>query len=237
VFVIILENTTYGAAMRQPYISSLASQYAFATDYYAISHPSLPNYLALSSGSTWGIYDDGYHRLPEGGIGAELTNAGISWKGYFEGFNGNCFGSPYPYALKHNPFPYYGGACPANIVPMTQLSGDLSGNTPQLSWITPGLCNDGHDCGVATADRWLSRTVPQILASPAWQQNGALFITWDEDNGTTNQVALIVITPSLKGQITRPLNHYSLLATIADELGVPRLGQSQQAAPVIYGVG
>ena len=236
-FVIILENTTYGAAMRQPYIASLASQYAFATDYHAISHPSLPNYLALSSGSTWGIYDDSYHRLPAGGIGTELTNAGISWKAYMEGFNGNCFGSPYPYALKHNPFPYYGGQCPANIVPMTQLGSDLAGNTPQLSWITPGLCNDGHDCGVATADRWLARTVPQIIASQAWQQDGTLFITWDEDNGTTNQVALIVVTPSLRGEIMRTLNHYSVLATVADELGVPRLGQSQQAAPVIYEVG
>ena len=62
-------------------------------------------------------------------------------------------------------------------------------------------------------------------------------ITWDEDNGTTNQVALLVVTPNLKGQITRSLNHYSVLATIADELGVPRLGQSKQAEPVIYGVG
>jgi hypothetical protein len=232
VFVIVLENASASAALRQPYIASLASQYAVATDYHALAHPSLPNYLALTSGSTWGIRDDGYHQLAAGGIGAELTTAGISWKAYMEGFTGNCFRSPYPYALKHNPFAYYGGQCPANVVPMTQLSGDLSGSAPQLSWITPGLCNDGHDCGVAAADRWLAMTVPQIIASPAWQQNGALFITWDEDDGGGNQVALIIVTPTFKGPIATPLDHYSLLATICDELGVARLGASQQAKSI-----
>lgn len=233
VFVIVLENTSASAALRQPYIAGLASQYAVATNYHALAHPSLPNYLGLTSGSTWGIRDDGYHQLPAGGIGTELTTAGISWKAYMEGFTGNCFRSPYPYALKHNPFPYYGGQCPANIVPMTQLSGDLSASTPQLSWITPGLCNDGHDCGVATADRWLARTVPQIIASQAWQQNGALFITWDEDDGGgSNQVALIIVTPTFKGPIATPLNHYSLLATVCDQLGVARLGAAQQATSI-----
>lgn len=225
----MLENTSYQRALAQPYIGSLASQYAIASNYHAIGHPSLPNYLALTAGSTFGIADDGYHPLPATGVAKQLTDAGISWKGYFEGFAGNCFNSPYPYALKHNPFAYYGGRCPANVVPMTQLAADLSGDTPQLAWITPGLCNDGHDCSTLTTDNWLSQVVPQITGSSAWQQNGVLFITWDEGTGSNNQVALLTIAPRLHGEITQPLDHYSLLATIEDALGVPRLGLAKQA--------
>jgi phosphatidylinositol-3-phosphatase len=229
VFVIVLENTSYRLALQQPYIASLAQQYAVATNYSSVANPSLPNYLAMTSGSTWGIRDDLFHQLPAGGLGSQLTSAGITWKAYMEGFTGDCFNSPYPYALKHNPFAYYGGACPANVVPMTDLAADLSGATPQLSWITPGLCNDGHDCGIATADKWLSQTVPQITSSPAWQQDGVLFITWDESSAGDGRVALLVVAPSFRGQISAPLDHFSLLATISDQLGVARLGLAKQA--------
>jgi acid phosphatase len=230
VFVIVLENTSYQEALRQPYIASLARQYAVATNYSAVALPSLPNYLAMTSGSTWGIRDDNFHQLPAGGIGSQLTRAGISWKAYFEGFTGDCFDSPYPYALKHNPFAYYGGACPSNVVPMTELAANLKSGTPYLSWITPGLCNDGHDCGIRTADRWLSTMVPQITSSTAWRKDGVLFITWDESSDQTSQVALLVVTPSLRGRIATPLDHYSLSATISEQLGVPRLGLAQGAA-------
>jgi len=230
VFVIVLENTSYQQALRQPYIASLASRYALATNYTSVANPSLPNYLAMSSGSTWGIGDDAYHQLPAGGVGSQLTRAGISWKAYMEGFTGDCFNSPYPYALKHNPFAYYGGACPANVVPMTDLAPDLKSGTPQLSWITPGLCNDGHDCGVRASDRWLAGVVPQITSSPAWRKDGVLFITWDESSAGDGRVALLVVAPSVRGRITAPLDHYSLSATISEQLGVPRLGDAKQAA-------
>jgi hypothetical protein len=230
VFVIVLENTSYRLALAQPYISSLAGQYAIATNYHDLGSPSLPNYLAMTSGSTWGIQDDAYHRLPATGIGDQLTSAGISWKAYFEGFTGDCFNSPYPYSLKHNPFAYYGGDCPSNVVSMTELAPDLDGNTPQLSWITPGLCNDGHDCGVRTADRWLSQVVPQITSSAAWQEDGVLLITWDESSAGDGRVGLLVLAPNLQGQITTPLDHFSLLATVEDELGVPRLGLAKSAS-------
>ena len=91
------------------------------------------------------------------------------------------------------------------------------------------MCNDGHDCSVRTADRWLSGVVPQITSSTAWQQNGLLLITWDESSAGDGRVALLVVTPTLRGQITTPLDHFSLLATVTDRLGVARLGQSAQA--------
>jgi hypothetical protein len=123
------------------------------------------------------------------------------------------------------------------VVPMTDLTTDLNGSTPQLSWITPGLCNDGHDCGVRTADRWLAQVVPQITGSPAWQQNGVLFITWDESSAGDTRVALLVISPSFRGQIATRLDHYSLLATVSDQLGVPRLGLAQQATSLAQQLG
>ena len=233
VFVIVMENSSYQSSMAQPYLSGLAAQYAEATDYHGVASPSLPNYLVMTSGSTWGIRDDNYHGLPAAGIGVELTDAGIAWKAYMEGFTGDCFNSPYPYALKHNPFAYYGGQCPANIVPLSQLAGDLTAGTPQLSWITPGLCNDGHDCSRRVADQWLAKTVPQILASPAWQDNGVLFITADESDGADDRVPFVIVSPQLSGkQLTQTYDHYSFLATIADDLGVGRPGDSAQANPI-----
>jgi hypothetical protein len=233
IFLIVMENRSYSQAIASSYISSLASQYAVATDYHGVSHPSLPNYLALTSGTTWGIADDGFHALPAGGLGAQLTNAGIEWRAYMEGMTNGCFHSPYPYALKHNPFAYYGSTCPDQVVPFTQFASDLSANTPQFSWITPNLCHDGHDCSTSVADAWLSQTVPAILNSNAWQDGGMLVITWDEGEDSANSVLTLIIRPNpVNHRSAKPYDHYSLLATIEDQLGVPRLGQAAQATPM-----
>ena len=167
-----------------------------ATNYFAVARPSLSNYLAMTSGSTWGITDNGYHELPSAvDLGAQLTRAGISWRAYNEGLTDTgCLRSPYPYALKHNPFAYYGGKCPPNVVPLTALAADLAGDTPRFSWIKPGLCNDGHDCALDVAGAWLEATVSQLLASPAWRPNSLIFIVWEEGNGgDCNLVPLIVV--------------------------------------------
>ena len=233
VFVIVMENRSYSQALAGAYVSQLAAQYGIATDYHGVSHPSLPNYLALTSGTTWGIADDGFHALPAGGLGTQLTNAGIDWRAYMEGMSNGCFHSPYPYALKHNPFAYYGSACPSQVVPFSQFASDMSGSAPRLAWITPDLCHDGHDCSSAVADAWLSHTVPAILASSAWQDNGVLVITWDEGEDTANSVLTVVIRPDpLVHRSSRPYDHYSLLATIEDQLGVARLGMAAQATPI-----
>ena len=233
VFVIVMENRSYSQAISSGYVAQLATQYAVATNYHGVSHPSLPNYLALTSGTTWGIADDGFHALPAGGLGAQLTNAGINWRAYMESMSNGCFHSPYPYALKHNPFAYYGSACPPQVVPFTQFASDISGNTPQFAWITPNLCNDGHDCSSSVADAWLARTVPAILNSTAWQDNGMLVITWDEGEDSANSVLTVIIRPNpVVHRSAKAYDHYSLLATIEDTLGVPRLGQAAQATPM-----
>jgi hypothetical protein len=144
-----------------------------------------------------------------------------------------CMRSPYPYALKHNPFAYYGGECPRNVVSLDELAGDLEGDTPRFVWITPGLCHDGHDCSLAEAGPWLEALVSRIVASTAWREHGVLFIVWDEGDGASNVVPLIVASPDLITRTTDvAYDHYSLLAGIEDLLGVPRLGAAVDARPL-----
>jgi hypothetical protein len=230
VFVIVMENHDYAQALAGRYTSRLAAKYPVATDYHGVSHPSLPNYLALTSGSTWGIADDGFHRLPAGGLGAQLTSARIPWRAYMDGMTNGCYTSPYPYALKHNPFAYYGNGCPSQVVPFTRFAADMKGTVPRFVWITPSMCHDGHDCSTAVADQWLAQTVPQILATPAWQQDGILFITWDEGEDSANHVLTLVIQPdATANRSSEAYNHYSMLATIEDRLGLHRLGLAERA--------
>src|SRR5881628_2013842 len=198
-------STPYG--LLSPTSSPASSAVAVPTDSHAVARPSLPNYLALTSGSTWGITDDGYHSLPAAAdLGAQLTTAGISWRAYMEGMTAeaSCMQSPYPYALKHDPFAYYGGACPPNVVPIEDLDSDLAGATAQFVWITPGLCHDGHDCPIDQAGAWLASVVARITASRAWSERGILFIAWDEgDGGDANLVPLIIATSrGLSGELT-----------------------------------
>jgi acid phosphatase len=120
------------------------------------------------------------------------------------------------------------------VVPFTDLATDLAGNTPRFSWITPDRCHDTHDCRVAVGDQWLQQTVGDITSSAAWKNNGVLVITWDEDDGSaSNHVLTLVLTPGRAHiESANDYNHYSLLATIEDLMGVSRLGQAAQAQPM-----
>jgi len=236
VFLVVMENRSPEEALTGPFTASLAARYGVANNYHAITHPSVPNYLALTSGSTWGVTDDSYHVLPKQDLGTQLTAAGLGWRAYMEGLGvGGCLNSPLPYDPGHNPFAFYGGTCPPNVVPLTDMAGDLIGSTPRFSWITPDRCHDTHDCPVAVGDEWLKQTVGEIMSSAAWKDNGVLFITWDEDDGSaTNRVLTLVVAPgSPHHQSNSPRDHYSLLATVEDAMGVGRLGSAAQAQTLI----
>ena len=235
VFLIVMENHSVDEALGGQYTASLASKYRVAENYHAVSHPSVPNYLALTSGSTWGVQDDSYRVLPTQDLGTQLTNANVSWRAYMEGMTDEgCLDSPVPYDPGHNPFAFYGGECPSNVVPFDSFATDLAGATPRFVWITPDRCHDTHDCSVATGDRWLSQVVPQITRSQAWKSNGVLFITWDEDDSSSdNRVLTLVIEPGKSHKTSsRAYDHYSLLASVEDLLGVGRLGQAAHATPM-----
>lgn len=232
VFLIVMENHSMDDALTGPFTASLAAQYGVAKNYHAITHPSVPNYLALTSGSTWNVTDDGYRVLPAEDLGSELTAAGVTWRAYMEGLtSAGCLESPLPYDPGHNPFAFYGGRCPSNVVPLTSMAPDLAAGAPRFSWIGPDRCHDTHDCPVATGDAWLRQEVTSIMSSNAWRSS-VLFITWDEDGGSgDNHVLTLVLTPDARHRASaRPYTHYSLLATIEDLLGVARLGNARGAA-------
>ncbi len=235
VFVIVMENTSLVNALGSPSIARLASTYALAANYHSVAKPSLPNYLALTSGSTWGVSDDDYRALPAGGIGAQLSAAGVRWRAYMEGLTvAGCIRSPRPYAVKHNPFAYYGGGCPANVVPFEALDVDLAGDTPSFVWITPDLCHDGHDCDLIEAGPWLEGLIARIVASNAWREHGVIFVVWDEgDDAGRELVPLIVVTPGVTARRSgERYDHYSLLATVEDLFRLERLGNAAAARPL-----
>jgi hypothetical protein len=241
-----MENHSYSQIVGNssaPYSNSLANGCGLATNYNAVTHPSLPNYIAATSGSTWGIADDNppsSHPLAVNSIFQQASSAGS----YEESMPSNCdLSSSGSYAVKHNPEAYYTNirtACSSNNVPLgTTSSGAFlnalnSGTLPKFSFVTPNLCNDMHDCSIATGDAWLQSWVPRITASSSYQAgNTVVFITWDEDDGSSgNHVAAIVVspytTPGTKSTVS--FTHYSLLRTTEELLGVPTfLGDAASA--------
>jgi len=250
IFTIVMENHSYGQIIGSgsaPYINSLAAKYGLATNYFAVAHPSLPNYLALTGGSTFGITSDCttcFVSAPN--IAKDRVEAsGRSWKAYMESMPRPCFvGDSYPYMQKHDPFIYFNdirtNATECNkVVPYSTLATDLksAGTTPNYAWITPNMCNDMHDCSVSTGDTWLKNNVPAILNSAAFTtQNSLLMITWDEDNGSSgNHVATLVIAKSVPAGFRSSVRytHYSLLRTVESAWGLsPLTGNDGGASPM-----
>src|SRR5207248_535827 len=209
--VLMLENHSFSdviGSSAAPYLNGLALQWSLATDYSGVSHPSLPNYLALIGGDTFGVTSDctecfvSAPSLPD-----RLEAAGKTWRAYMEGMPGPCYrGSAGLYAQKHDPFIYFDDirtepARCAQIVPYSSLATDFSSpaTAPDFAFITPNLCDDGHDCPLSTADAWLSREVPGLLGSPAFSGSPSLLvITYDEGEGGDNRVATVLIGSGVK---------------------------------------
>lgn len=244
-----MENLGYSQALRLPYVARLAARYAVATHYDAVAHPSLPNYLALTSGHTWVTSDCWYCYVPGPDLAGELSRAGIAWGAYMEGLPAPCWLGPWwppgRYAGKHDPFRYYldvrgSPALCARIQPLTSLTAALrrpsdAAAVPRFVWVTPDLCHDGHDCPPARADAWLRGFVPLVLRSEAWRAGGVLFVTWDEaegdDRGGGGRVLTLVVAPDVRPglRVDVPYSHYSLLRTVEEAWGLPLLGGSGAA--------
>jgi acid phosphatase len=253
VFVIVMENHEYNSVIGNPaapYTNGLVASYGLATNFYAASHPSLPNYLALTAGSTFGIASDCTTCfISATNIADQLEGSGRSWKAYMEDMPVPCFtgASSGNYAMKHNPFLYYNdirnntARCAAHVAPFTQFWVDMSsGAVPNFVWITPNMCNDTHDCPVGTGDAWLRSVVPTITGSAAFRNGGALFITWDEGSSSAGccsgswggHVATLVIapnaTPGYRSAVAE--NHYGLLRTIEDGFHLSHLAAAGWAS-------
>jgi hypothetical protein len=260
VAVIVMENEEYGdllAAPHIPYIRHLVASGALAGQMYAIAHPSLPNYLALATGSTHGITDDCTDcSVPGSGLAGQLSAHRISWRAYMEGMPRPCFtgAGAGQYAKKHNPFIYAdavrtSAADCARIVPFSALARDEQARTlPRFIWVTPNLCHDMHDCDPGTGDRFLAATVPALLA--AMGPRSLLVLTWDEgssDNGCCRlahggHVLTVLAGPAARhrARLATATDHYSTLQLIEDLFALPRAGGAACActpslAPLLAG--
>ncbi len=239
-----MENKESGEVIgsrQAPYVNRLARRNGLATASFAITHPSLPNYLALTSGSTHGIDSDCTDcHIAGRNLVDQLEGASISWKAYMEDLPRPCFlgAGSRGYVQKHDPFVYYDNVrnSPARcrkVVPFTQLSRDLhAGTLPTFSFISPNLCHDTHDCGVSTGDSSLARLLPSLLRELG--PHGYLVLTWDEgssDRGCCagargGHIATIVAGPDVRrgARDGVPVDHYGVLRTIESSLSLPPLG-------------
>ncbi|MGN6257212.1 MAG: alkaline phosphatase family protein [Solirubrobacterales bacterium] len=250
--MVVLENREYEEALgnpEAPYLEHLAEKGAVAVNYYGVSHPSLPNYLALLAGSTFGIGENCTECVVYGpNLATQLSRAGISWRAYMESMPEPCFtgASSGRYAKRHDPFVYFPSitALPrrcADVVPETRLVADLDRHRlPTFGWLTPDLCHDGHDCMLKAVDWHLWLLLPRVIHQLG--PHGLLVITFDEglsDAGCCGElgggrVATILVGPDVPGgrEIRLPANHYSLLASIEDRFGLQRLGLAALARPL-----
>jgi phosphatidylinositol-3-phosphatase len=240
---IFMENRGYGdiiGSSQAPYINRLGTRYGLATNYYAVSHPSLPNYIAATSGATQGITDDNgpssdavkvpsiFSQLP-GGRARSLE----------ESMPANCSKSNSgEYAVRHNPEAYFanlGSDCSNYDVPFGSVP-DLSAS---FTFVTPNVIDDMHDGTISDGDTFLKRYVPALLATPQYRSGKTvIFITWDEDagpcSGCTNKVPLIVISPYTHYvQDGTSFSLYSLLRTTEELLGLPLLSKAASANSMV----
>jgi hypothetical protein len=248
VVVVVFENheaSSIAGSSDAPTFNALARRYGRLTNYDAVAHPSLPNYLALVSGSTQGISSD----CTDCVVGARsladtLEAAGKTWKTYAEdlpypGFTG---GSDGRYAKKHDPFLYFRDVADSRarrdrVVPFRQLGRDLTEHRlPDFSLVIPNLCNDMHDCSVATGDAWLKAHVVPLLHSPELR-GGVVFVIFDEgtsDPGGGGRIEALALGPTVRrgSRFAKATNHYGLLRTIEDAWGLPRIALSRKDTPI-----
>ncbi len=252
VVVIVLENKEASEVLGNraaPTFNGLAGRYAFLASYFGIAHPSLPNYLALVSGSTHGVTSD-CTTCTVGGrnLADALDDAGKSWKTYAEGLPAPGFTGAFSgrYAKKHNPFLYFRNVLSSpsrlhRIVPLSSIARDLARRKlPDFSLVVPDLCHDMHDCSVRTGDLWLHAFLPPLLKSPQLR-DGVVFVVFDEDSMRSaaggGHVPALVLGPLVRpgSRSQQRLDHYALLRTIEDGMRLPRLGRSA-SAPTISGI-
>jgi hypothetical protein len=233
---IVMENQAYSGVIGSrsaPYLTALAASCGLATRFTAEAHPSLPNYIAMTSGSTLGVKNDAPPSAQPLGAPSIFTQLGTGWRALEESMPRACdLSDSGQYAVRHNPAVYYTRArarCAAQDVPLSGAPRPSAGFT----FVTPNLCHDMHSCAVRDGDRWLAGFIPRLLRTPEYRSGSTVvFITWDEDDGSAHQhiPTLVVSRRTRPGtRSATPFNHYALLGTTESILGLPRLGAAAHA--------
>ena len=258
VVIVVLENQGTREALADTNIASIVKRGAWFSNYHGLAHPSLPNYLAIVAGSTFGVERDHLSApIKSPSIVDRLEEKGLTWKAYAEDYPGRCFlgsgageGHLTPqakatalYAKKHVPLLAFASVqndpkrC-ARVVNAREFMRDArSGHLPNYSFYSPNVFNDGHDSSLAISSAWLSKFVQSLQGTLGMHQRTLLVVTWDEggeEDFHHNQVLTIflgdVVSP---GRYDARLTHYSLLRTIEDNFGLERLADGDRNASAI----
>jgi hypothetical protein len=244
IVVIILENADVGSALALPNFSSFAKRGALLSNYFGITHPSQPNYIAMISGSTQGVTSNEDVDLPMKHIGDLLERGGKTWKAYGEDYPGNCYlgWSSGNYVRKHMPFLSFENVqrnkerC-NQVVSAKTFGSDLIHSTlPNFSIYIPNQLNNGHDTGVEYADRWLGKKMLPMLEQKNLETDTLFVITFDE--GTIfgdNKIYTVLFGAGIQpGSVSNhAYSHFSLLKTIEMIFDVPSLGLNDAKANFI----
>ena len=224
-----------------PYVYRLAGKYAYADHYRAITHPSLPNYLAMASGGTHGVTDDAApseHPLAGPTVFDQALALGRTATVYADSMTTRCqLASSGRYAVKHNPWAYFvdgRDACRRHDVPVRRLATDsAAGRLPNVGMVIPDLVHDAHDASLGTADAWLKSQIKAVRKGPDWRSGHlAIVITADEDDSAGDNTVLTVVASRYQPELVvhTPLTHYSLTGLYDAVLGAAPLGEAAGAA-------
>ena len=254
IVLILFENKEFGSVIdnsRMPNYNKLAREYTLLTQYYAVTHPSLPNYIALMGGDTFGIDNNCKDFfINEPSLPDLIEASGRTWKTYQEDMPSPCFlGDKGDYVQKHNPFVYFdpirldATRCERSVVPLTALQTDIEADSlPNFLFIKPNLCNDSHDCALDVSDAWLTNLLNQLVpALDATNESYAIFMLFEEGQGNHSccglpeeaggRVPHVIYSPLAKNgfEDDTQYTHYSLLKTISEAWGLPYLGHAAEA--------
>ena len=256
--IIMFENKEFGSVIGNPQMPTynrLAREYTLLTQYYAIRHPSLPNYIALTGGDTFGIDRNCEDCFINATSLPDLIEAsGRTWKTYQEDMPEPCFlGSTNLYAQKHNPYIYFDPIrldperCARTIVPLTALQTDIAANAlPNFMFIKPNICNDSHDCSLDVSDAWLTNLLGTLIPGlDATGQTYFVAMLFEEGQGEHTccglpepgggRVPMVIYSPQVQNgfEDPTPYTHYSLLKTISEAWGLPYLGHAAEPNHVL----
>lgn len=261
IVVITFENKEYKKIVNNPYMPTFnmyARDYTLLTQFYAVTHPSLPNYLAMIGGDTFGVKSDCkdcFVQAPS--LPDQIEASGRTWKTYQEDMVTPCgMGSQDEgeYEQKHNPFVYFDAIrlnkqrCDKNVVPLRTLEWDIqAGTLPNFIFITPNMCGNAHDCKLIVTDARIFTMLKTLI--PALEKdskNYLIVLNWDEGQTDASccglpksaggRIAVVLISPLVKNHYhdATPYNHYSILKTIEASWNMPYLGHAaDQSTPAI----
>ena len=244
VMIVIFENMDYDAPLERPFFTKLANEGALLSNFYAETHPSQPNYIALVSGSTHGVTGDGNVDLDARHLGDLLEAKGKQWKTYAEAYPGGCFtkAQSKTYVRKHVPFMSFRNVQASSqrcgrIVNSADLQTDLkNGTLPDFSLYIPDLNNDGHDTNAKYADGWFAKAFGPLIANRELMKDLLIIATFDESSlfGGNHIYTAFYGAGVRPGAVSNmEYSHYSILRTIEDEFGLDTLGLNDVKASAI----